>query len=170
MSTKSRGDGEIEDEAKLWRVSEDPNTGKKFFWNVVTRQSQWEKPLCLCSRAERARIARQEEQQRNFFQEMEGNIRRKLQQGLFSADVTAPAAMLPAVNLQDNSDGERERERNLTRCRNRRAHVICMFTNLLLCSSITCCSYILQSSGEREHYTIEMIETSCSGILPSSYG
>lgn len=40
-------------EAALWRSVADPQTGKTYYYHVVSRESVWDKPLALCSARER---------------------------------------------------------------------------------------------------------------------
>lgn len=40
-------------EARMWRSVMDPASGKLYYYHIATRESQWEKPLVLCSARER---------------------------------------------------------------------------------------------------------------------
>eukprot|EP00752_Nemacystus_decipiens_P001794 g1733.t1 len=84
-------DDEGLEEAALWRSVADPQSGKTYYYHVVTRESVWDKPLALCSARERANVARRKEQQRSFFAEMEGNIRTKIGQGVLFGGATPPS-------------------------------------------------------------------------------
>eukprot|EP00903_Cladosiphon_okamuranus_P005385 g5376.t1 len=79
------------EEAALWRSVADPQTGKTYYYHVVTRESVWDKPLALCSARERADVTRRRDQQRSFFAEMEGNIRTKIGQGVLFGGATPPS-------------------------------------------------------------------------------
>lgn len=46
-------DDEGLEEAALWRSVADPQSGKTYYYHVVTRESVWDKPLALCSARER---------------------------------------------------------------------------------------------------------------------
>ncbi len=41
------------EEAALWRSVADPQTGKTYYYHVLSRESVWDKPLCMCSAKER---------------------------------------------------------------------------------------------------------------------
>jgi WW domain len=71
----------------MWRSAIDPASKKEYYYHVETRESQWTKPLELCSEYEREAATRKAKQLRDFFSEMESNIRSKLQQGLSSVDI-----------------------------------------------------------------------------------
>lgn len=43
----------MEDEAAMWRGVTDESTGKTYYYHIITRESVWDKPLCLCSAKER---------------------------------------------------------------------------------------------------------------------
>ncbi|KAL3792305.1 hypothetical protein HJC23_006217 [Cyclotella cryptica] len=68
-------------EASAWRTAVDPNSKKVYYWNIHTRESRWKKPIELATPAEREEMERKEREQRNFFEEMERNILRRLQDG-----------------------------------------------------------------------------------------
>ena len=44
----------MEEEAAMWRGVKDQSSGKTYYYHIVTRESVWEKPLCLCSAQERS--------------------------------------------------------------------------------------------------------------------
>ncbi|KAL9187018.1 hypothetical protein ACHAXT_010738 [Thalassiosira profunda] len=64
-----------------WRQARCPRTGKPYYWNARTRESRWKKPLALASAEERAAIETKERKQREFFEGMERNILRRLEEG-----------------------------------------------------------------------------------------
>lgn len=65
----------------LWRTATDPASGRTYYYNVETRETQWRKPVELASEQEREDMRKKEEQQRNFFAAMEANILKNLQTG-----------------------------------------------------------------------------------------
>lgn len=68
-------------EATAWRTAVDPNTKKIYYWNIHTRESRWKKPIELATPAEREEMERKEREQRSFFEDMEKNILKRLQDG-----------------------------------------------------------------------------------------
>mmetsp|Transcript_15622 Transcript_15622/g.25674 ORF Transcript_15622/g.25674 Transcript_15622/m.25674 type:complete len:733 (-) Transcript_15622:148-2346(-) len=64
--------------ASAWRTAICPKTQKTYYWNLYTRESRWKKPLELASDEERREIERKERDQKEFFEEMEQNILRRL--------------------------------------------------------------------------------------------
>lgn len=81
-------------EAAAWRTALDPTTQKLYYWNIHTREARWKKPIELASPAERAEMLRKEKVQKDFFAEMERNIKKRMEGGLLavnSASTDAPA-------------------------------------------------------------------------------
>eukprot|EP00551_Chaetoceros_affinis_P012763 CAMPEP_0203666096 /NCGR_PEP_ID=MMETSP0090-20130426/3198_1 /ASSEMBLY_ACC=CAM_ASM_001088 /TAXON_ID=426623 /ORGANISM="Chaetoceros affinis, Strain CCMP159" /LENGTH=548 /DNA_ID=CAMNT_0050529881 /DNA_START=567 /DNA_END=2213 /DNA_ORIENTATION=+ len=64
-----------------WRSAIDPKSGKRYYYDVHTRQTQWQKPLELASKSERRAIEEKERKQREFFSAMEKNILNCMQSG-----------------------------------------------------------------------------------------
>ncbi|GMI42915.1 hypothetical protein TeGR_g12448, partial [Tetraparma gracilis] len=72
---------EPEKKASQWRSAIDHSTNRTYYYDTVTRQTQWRKPLELCSAEERREIEEKETVQKNFFAEMEANVLRNIQKG-----------------------------------------------------------------------------------------
>ncbi len=64
-----------------WRSAIDPKSGRRYYYDVHTRQTQWQKPLELASKSERRAIEEKERKQRDFFSAMEKNILNCMQSG-----------------------------------------------------------------------------------------
>ena len=52
----------------------DPQSGRTYYYNTVTRETQWRKPMELASDDERILMEEKERKQREFFSAMEANI------------------------------------------------------------------------------------------------
>lgn len=57
-----------------WKSAKDPQTGRTYYYNIKTRETQWRKPMELASESERAEMEAKERQQKEFFASMEQNI------------------------------------------------------------------------------------------------
>lgn len=77
---------------RVWREARDPKTGRTYYYDVETRETQWSKPEELMSPTERAEMERRETEKRAFFEEMEANMKRRFAEGLTSVDMGAPSA------------------------------------------------------------------------------
>ena len=66
---------------QVWRSAKDPKTGRTYYYDVVTRQTQWRKPLELATDEERKAIEEKERKQKEFFAAMESNILKSLAGG-----------------------------------------------------------------------------------------
>lgn len=64
-----------------WRSAVDKKSGKIYYYNMVSMESTWEKPMELSSKAERLERERNTRQLKDFFQQMEGNILNSLSGG-----------------------------------------------------------------------------------------
>lgn len=73
--------------AAAWRIAVCPRSNKTYYWNVVTRESRWKKPLELASADEVELILRKERELRAFFDEMEKNVIRRLEMGDYGSGV-----------------------------------------------------------------------------------
>lgn len=73
--------------AAAWRIAVCPRSKKTYYWNVVTRESRWKKPLELASADEVEQILKKERELRAFFDEMEKNVIRRLDMGDYGSGV-----------------------------------------------------------------------------------
>mmetsp|Transcript_26548 Transcript_26548/g.30869 ORF Transcript_26548/g.30869 Transcript_26548/m.30869 type:complete len:664 (-) Transcript_26548:205-2196(-) len=64
-----------------WRSAIDAKSGKIYYYNERTRETQWRKPIELASKSERQAIAEKEQKQRDFFHAMEKNILNCMEKG-----------------------------------------------------------------------------------------
>lgn len=64
----------------VWKAAVDPTTGRTYYYDAVTRMTQWEKPAEV-RQMEKQRRAQRKKSDRQFFQEMEKNILRSLARG-----------------------------------------------------------------------------------------
>jgi WW domain/Cyclin len=66
--------------ASVWKTAIDKSTGKPYYYDSVTRRTQWEKPDEL-RQLERRRRAERRRRDRKFFDEMEANLMKALERG-----------------------------------------------------------------------------------------
>lgn len=64
-----------------WKSAIDPKSGRRYYYDAYTRETQWHKPIELATKAERRAIEDKEKKQRDFFQAMEKNILRSMKVG-----------------------------------------------------------------------------------------
>lgn len=57
-----------------WRSARDPKTGREYYYNKVTKESTWTKPMELASEAERYEMEKKKRETVAFFKDMERNI------------------------------------------------------------------------------------------------
>ncbi|KAH8043662.1 SNAP receptor [Aureococcus anophagefferens] len=67
-----------------------PKTGRTYYYDVLTRETQWTKPRELQDDRERAAIDAKNAEKRQFFDEMERNMRKNFAAGLTSVDIQEP--------------------------------------------------------------------------------
>ncbi len=72
-----------------WRSAIDPKSGRRYYYDVHTRETQWHKPLELASKSERRDIEEKEKKQHEFFKAMEKNILKSMQCGQVPGQVVA---------------------------------------------------------------------------------
>mmetsp|Transcript_6356 Transcript_6356/g.19281 ORF Transcript_6356/g.19281 Transcript_6356/m.19281 type:complete len:522 (+) Transcript_6356:102-1667(+) len=103
---KSGGGPAEKSRRRMWREARDPKTGRTYYYDVETRETQWSKPAELLDASERAEVERREAEKRAFFEEMEANMKRRFADGLTSVDVPSEAA---APWTHKGGGGEKER-------------------------------------------------------------
>eukprot|EP00559_Dactyliosolen_fragilissimus_P002304 CAMPEP_0184860284 /NCGR_PEP_ID=MMETSP0580-20130426/5199_1 /TAXON_ID=1118495 /ORGANISM="Dactyliosolen fragilissimus" /LENGTH=487 /DNA_ID=CAMNT_0027357331 /DNA_START=35 /DNA_END=1498 /DNA_ORIENTATION=- len=69
-------------QGRQWRSAVDPKTGRTYYYDVVTRETQWRKPPELATPAERRELEMKEKRQKDFFKSMEANMLHKISLGL----------------------------------------------------------------------------------------
>jgi len=89
-----------------WRTAICPKTQKTYYWNITTRESRWKKPLELVSDDERLEIERNERIQKEFFEEMEKNILRRLSTGATAKSGVVATNDGSGSSMFENGGGE----------------------------------------------------------------
>lgn len=64
-----------------WRSAVDPKSGRTYYYNMRTRETQWRKPMELASPEERKEMQDKERKQKDFFAAMEANILKQMATG-----------------------------------------------------------------------------------------
>ena len=63
-----------------WKEITDSKSGRVYYYNKVTKETTWEKPIELATPKEREKMLQKRQEQLEFFAEMEANIKRKLKE------------------------------------------------------------------------------------------
>ena len=80
---------------RIWKTAIDPKSGRIYYYDVHSREAQWNKPIELASEVERNAILLKEQQQREFFSTMERNILQSMNRGeLIPCVVVSPTRSL----------------------------------------------------------------------------
>lgn len=79
--------GRRPDGKPLWKAANDPRSGRTYYYNTLTRETTWTKPMELSSPEERRVREEQNAKKMDFFREMEENMRRNMAKGLLSHDI-----------------------------------------------------------------------------------
>lgn len=102
------------DEAKLWKTAVDEQSGRTYYYHTQTRETQWQKPLCLATPEERSAAIALDTSTRNFFAAMEANIMQSmnsssspLQQQQVDTDsvgtITRPHGLVRTISTMEDS-------------------------------------------------------------------
>ena len=70
----------LEADAKRWKTALDPNTKRTYYYDAVTRVTQWEKPASVRA-LDKLKRAKKKRQRQAFFRIMEENILRSIERG-----------------------------------------------------------------------------------------
>ena len=64
-----------------WRSAVEAKSGKTYYYDAITRETQWRKPLELATQSEREKIEEKDKKLRDFFRSMEMNILKAMDRG-----------------------------------------------------------------------------------------
>jgi WW domain len=80
-----------------WESAVDPQSGRTYYYNAVTRETQWRKPMELATEDERILMEEKERKQREFFSAMEANIIKSIAVGsvMSPAPITRKESVKP---------------------------------------------------------------------------
>mmetsp|Transcript_17619 Transcript_17619/g.32788 ORF Transcript_17619/g.32788 Transcript_17619/m.32788 type:complete len:579 (+) Transcript_17619:241-1977(+) len=87
-----------------WRSAIDPATNRTYYYDTVTRTTQWRKPLELCTPSERDEIKQKEDKMKDFFSQMEANVLRNIEKG----DVTGSLVDEETRKRRESETGHHE--------------------------------------------------------------
>ena len=88
-----------------WRSALDAKSGRTYYYNVRTRETQWRKPMELASPEEQREMEDKERKQKDFFAAMEANILKQMAAGV----VPGTPKVVPAdVEMKEASVGPKK--------------------------------------------------------------
>mmetsp|Transcript_15230 Transcript_15230/g.30752 ORF Transcript_15230/g.30752 Transcript_15230/m.30752 type:complete len:714 (-) Transcript_15230:637-2778(-) len=113
-TTKSTTGTTAEKPPKAWKSAVDAKTGRTYYYDSVTRQTQWHKPLELATDEERRAIQEKEAKQRDFFAAMEANILKSMAGGSLAPAASAKNRSSASVGSSGSgSSDEEDREEGI---------------------------------------------------------
>jgi hypothetical protein len=80
-----------------WKSAVDPKSGRTYYFNAETKETQWRKPMELASEEERTEMEAKEKKQKDFFASMEANIIRSMAAGTVMTPKVQPVKREPSV-------------------------------------------------------------------------
>lgn len=83
-----------------WKAAVDPKSGRTYFYNEKTRETQWRKPMELATDEERNEMEEKEKKQKNFFAAMEANILKSMATGQVVMNSPKPGMMQKKPSLK----------------------------------------------------------------------
>jgi len=78
---------------RQWKMTTDPKTNRVYYYDIITRETQWSKPIELSDKIERGSIKQKDLKQKEFFRKMEANMLHNLVQDNFFNDSKQQEAM-----------------------------------------------------------------------------
>ena len=92
-----------------WRSALDQKSGRRYYYNTTTGETTWSKPIELADGDEREEILRKRDEMRNFFSDMERNLKRRLENKSGSVEGARLGPSDDTVaEFKDGHDRERE--------------------------------------------------------------
>eukprot|EP00550_Attheya_septentrionalis_P001831 CAMPEP_0198283958 /NCGR_PEP_ID=MMETSP1449-20131203/3536_1 /TAXON_ID=420275 /ORGANISM="Attheya septentrionalis, Strain CCMP2084" /LENGTH=793 /DNA_ID=CAMNT_0043980863 /DNA_START=82 /DNA_END=2463 /DNA_ORIENTATION=+ len=79
---------DMRSKTRIWKSAVDPKSGRTYYYDSITRETQWSKPLEMASPNEKVAMEAKERKQRNFFSSMEANMMKNMAAGVFPGSST----------------------------------------------------------------------------------
>lgn len=108
QSSKQESTSTTEKPKKIWKSAVDAKTGRTYYYDSITRQTQWHKPLELATEEERRAIQEKEKKQKDFFAAMEANILKSMAGGSLLPAPSRPSASGGSLSCSGSSSSDEE--------------------------------------------------------------
>jgi len=95
---------------RIWKSAVDPKSGKTYYYDAITRQTQWAKPPELATAQEKKAMLEKQRKQTDFFRAMEANILHSLQAGHLPGDSSHNHQLYSSTTSSPETSNMEERD------------------------------------------------------------